>query len=231
MKKFVVMLALAPAFLAVLSKPAEAADECRGLMTCIPVAGPWVVIPPSGSPPAASWRLRCPEGVVGGLDARLSERAVRVEFSGLIGSPVNPGITTANAAVFAGIYAGVARRPTSFKPYIGCIPGGGGQRTPTAYTAAKPVRPGRPITMRVRTLRLSSNSLARGTLSCREDERLLRAAHAVGIGTRGPPTIAQLAAVRVVRSTSGGRVLVSATRGVLAAGITAVVQVRAECAR
>ena len=40
------LLAAAAAALAVLVAPsAQAADECRGLPVCIPVAGPWVVIP------------------------------------------------------------------------------------------------------------------------------------------------------------------------------------------
>ena len=83
----------------VLAAPsARAADECRGLPVCIPVAGPWVVIPPGDADarfPQRSWRMKCPEGsIVGGVDARLTHRAVDMSFSGLLGSPVNPGITT-----------------------------------------------------------------------------------------------------------------------------------------
>ena len=94
-----VVLATAAA-LAVLAAPsAQAADECRGLSVCIPVAGPWVVIPATTSPddryPQRSWRMKCPEGsIVAGVDARLTNRAVDMSFSGLLGSPVNPGITT-----------------------------------------------------------------------------------------------------------------------------------------
>ena len=76
------------------------------------------------------------EGVVGGVDARASEVAVAVEFPGRIGSPVNPGITTTRSLVFKGTYAGRVSRTTSYRPFIGCIPGGGGgPRTPTASRA------------------------------------------------------------------------------------------------
>jgi hypothetical protein len=69
-------VALAAAGLVADVAPAAAADECKGLQVCIPVAGPWVVIPPAAGAARASWRLVCPEGVVGGVDALASERAV-----------------------------------------------------------------------------------------------------------------------------------------------------------
>ena len=229
-----VALALAVALVA--GVPAgQAADECKGLMVCIPVAGPWVKIPApaEGAAATATWRLVCPEGVVGGVDARASEVAVAVEFPGRIGSPVNPGITTTRSLVFKGTYAGKVGRSTSYRPFIGCIPGGGGgPRTPTALSRASEVKPGEPITVRVATLRVRPGQLARTTLRCRPGERLLRSRHSVGLYTAGVPTRAQLAAIRVVRATRAGRVLVSATRRAgLAAGVRAVVQIQAECAR
>ncbi len=70
---------------------------CEGLTICSPVAGPWVVVP-APVPPArvgtAVWLLGCPDGFVGGLDARVANPWVQVRFPGLMGSPVNPGITT-----------------------------------------------------------------------------------------------------------------------------------------
>lgn len=212
----------------------QAADECKGLMVCIPVAGPWVKIPAPGEAAVATatWRLVCPEGVVGGVDARASEVAVAVEFPGRLGSPVNPGITTTRSLVFKGTYAGKLDRSTSYRPFVGCIPGGGGgTRTPTALTRASEVKPGEPITVRLATLRVRPGQLARATLRCRSGERLLSSRHSVGLYTAGVPTRAQLAAIRVVRATRAGRVLVSATRRPgLAPGVRAVVQVQAECA-
>jgi hypothetical protein len=225
---------LAVAAALVVSVPAgHAADECNGLLVCIPVAGPWVAIPPpSGASAIARWRLVCPEGVVGGVDARASEAAVAVEFPGRIGSPVNPGITTTRSLLFRGTYAGRTRKATSYRPFIGCIPGGGGgPRTPTAHSATGAVKPGEPITTRVKTLRVVAGTLARTTLSCRRGERLLHGGHSVGLYTNGVPSPAQLAAVRVVRVVRGGQILVSAARRGLAARVRAEVQVHAECAR
>jgi hypothetical protein len=227
------VMALALAAGLVVGVPAgQAADECAGLMVCIPVAGPWVKIPtpPEGTSATATWRLVCPEGIVGGVDARASEVAVAVEFPGRLGSPVNPGITTTRSLVFKGTYAGRVSRPTSYKPFIGCIPGGGGgQRTPTALPVE--VKPGEPITIRVATLRVEAGKLARATLRCLPGERLLRGRHSVGFFTPGVPSPEQLAAVRVVRVTQTDRILVSATRRGLPARLRVQVQVQAECAK
>jgi hypothetical protein len=226
-----VTVAAAAAALTISVTSSRAADECDGLLVCIPVAGPWVVIPPSGAASStAAWRLVCPEGVVGGVDARVSEKTVAVEFPGRIGSPVNPGITTTRSLVFSGTYAGRAHKATSYRPFIGCIPGGGGgRRTPVAASAA--IKPGEPITTRVATLRVAPGKLARATLACRRGERLLRVSHSVGLFTSGVPSAPQLAAVRVVRVVRDGQILVSATRRGLIAGVRAEVQVHAECAR
>jgi hypothetical protein len=222
------------AALGVHAASSQAADECNSLPICIPVAGPWVVIPPPhGGFATATWRLACPQGTVGGVDARASDPAVAVEFPGLLGSPVNPGITTRGSLLFKGTYAGHAHKATSYEPFIGCIPGGGGGgRTPVAFTPPpRAVKPGMPITVRVTTLRVAEGTLARATLACRPGERLLTATHSVGLYTDGVPTAAQLAAVHVVRVRKGPKILVSATRRGLPVGVRAEVQVQAECAR
>jgi hypothetical protein len=221
------------AVLAVNVAAGQAADECKGLQVCIPVAGPWVVIPaPAGASATANWQLVCPRGVVGGVDARASEATVAVEFPGRIGSPVNPGITTTGSLLFKGTYAGRARKATSYRPFIGCIPGGGGgPRTPMAFSrVSADVKPGNPITLRVETLDLVPGRLARKTFACRTGERLLRSTHSVGIYTLAVPTAAQLRSVRVVRVRRGGKILVSATRRALDPQVRAAVQVQMECA-
>ena len=101
-------LTVASAALAV-AAPAGGANECDGLMVCIPVAGPWVVVPSSSRAQRerVEFQLTCPRGyVVGGTDARLSLRAIDVGFIGMNGSPVNPGITTSRSAIFLGTYVG-----------------------------------------------------------------------------------------------------------------------------
>jgi hypothetical protein len=231
-----VLLAVAGA--AALAAPAgKAADECNGLMACISVPGPWVAIPaPASSQPYPStrWQLRCPEGIVAGLDARLSDRAIDMEFSGLLGSPVNPGITTTNAVVFTGTYTGRRRSPTSYRPYIGCIRGGGGSRTPTRYVptatrSSDAFRPGKPTILRVRNVRLAPGALARTEHRCRTGERLVRVTHAVGLFTRQPPSAAQLASIRVTRAVRAGRILVAASRQGIPRGTNVVLQIQALC--
>jgi hypothetical protein len=212
--------------------PSQAAGECKGLKVCIPVAGPWVAIPaPGGIERTTSWKLVCPKGIVGGVDARASEQAVAVEFPGRLGSPVNPGITTTSSLLFRGTYAGSTPRVTSYMPFIGCIPtSGGGQRTRTSFQRTSAVKPGDPITLRVASLELLPGRLVRATLGCKPGERLLGSSHSVGLYTVAVPPRAQLAAVHVIRVRRGQKILVSATRRGLSNGIRAVVQVQAECA-
>ncbi len=228
--RLALVVAAAAAVLAVAATPGRGADECRGLMACIPVAGPWVVVPATaGGISTAQWQLECPRGVVAGLDARVTELALGVSFSGRLGSPVNPGITTTTAVVFTGTYAGARPKATSFRPFIGCIQGGG-QRTPTGV-AATPLRPAELVTTRVKTLRVRVGELARTTHGCRPNERLLRAGHAVGLYSGGVPPPSRLSAVRVVQVVRDGRILVSATRRGLDPQVRVEVQIHAECTR
>ena len=88
-------------------------------MVCVPVAGPWVVVPASTGENRArvEYQLTCPRGhVVGGLDARLSVRGIDVSFLGRLGSPVNPGITTSRSAVFLGHLRRAIRSRTDLPP-------------------------------------------------------------------------------------------------------------------
>jgi hypothetical protein len=229
------LTAAAVAALAALSigAPASlAANECAGLMVCIPVAGPWVHVPsPGGTPSSAHWQLTCPQGVVGGVDALASERAVAVDFVGRRGSPVNPGITTSNSLWFRGLYAGPPSHPTSFQPFIGCMPApGGGGRTRTAL----PVKPGDAIVVRTKTLDLPAGPPRRAAIACRSDERMLSASHAVGIFTKDPPTPQQFASIKVAQARDGRLAVIQASRAHLAGGIAdgvrEAVQLQAMCA-
>jgi hypothetical protein len=161
----------------------------------------------------------------------VSDRAVAVKFPGLLGSPVNPGITTTNSVVFSASYAGRGAKVTTFRPFIGCIPAAGGRRTPTSAWATRELQPGEPITTRVKTLRVEFGRLARTTHGCPRGERLLRAAEAVGLYTSAMPAPAALAAVQVVQTVVDQQILVSATRHGLPASVRVEVQVHAECAR
>jgi hypothetical protein len=212
--------------------PAGGANECDGLMVCIPVAGPWVVVPASDGVPRerVEFQLTCPRGyIVGGTDARLSLRAIDVGFIGTTGSPVNPGITTSRSAVFLGTYVG---RPSSvaptFKPFIGCMPAsGGGSRVPTSVSQ---LRPGRPVTRRVKTVRVRPGTTTVAQ-RCSSGERLVGATHAFGFTTRTPPGASLVAGVSGRQRMSGESVVVRVSGDAELAGVRAVVQVQALCAR
>jgi len=223
-------LAVAAASLAVVA-PAGGANECDGLMVCVPVAGPWVVVPASTSVPRArvEFQMTCPpRHVVGGLDARLSVRGIDVSFLGMLGSPVNPGITTSRSVVFVATYVGNSDRAATFRPFIGCMPAaGGGTRVPTSVGA---FRPGRPVTRRVKTVRVRPGS-ATVAQRCISGERLVGGSHAFAFATRTPPGASLVAGVSGSQELSGSSVVVRVRADAELAGVRAFVQVHAVCAR
>jgi hypothetical protein len=207
---------------------------CEGLAICVPIAGPWVVVPG----PAANrrvgagvWQLSCPDGVVGGLDVRTSKPWIEVSFPGRIGSPVNPGVTTGHEVVFTALSVGPRGRPASFIPFIGCIPSQGGPRQPSGLAAPAQAKPGEAIERRIRVLEVRPGQPARAGLACGREEQLISVQTTIGLYTAVAPTVAQMASVRVKRSIRRGRVFVSAVRRRLAAGVAAQVQIHALCAR
>lgn len=223
-------LLLVVASLAVAS-PAGGANECDGLMVCVPVAGPWVLVPTSGSVPrpVVEYQLTCPRGhVVGGLDARLSDRAIDVSFIGTLGSPVNPGISTSRSAVFVATYVGASARAPTFRPFIGCMPGaGGGARIPTSATA---FTPGRPTTRRVKTVRVKPGETT-VTQRCAARERLVGASHAFGFATRTPPSASLVESVSARQVVRGREVVVNVRADSELGDVSALVQVHAVCTR
>jgi hypothetical protein len=233
-KMLVLGLALVAGLLAGGAERAGAAtNECRGLMICVPVAGPWVLVPTASAVPRqrVEYQMTCPRGyIVGGLDAELSDRMIDVGFVAMLGSPVNPGISTARSVVLLGMYVGSGARAASFRPHIGCIPasGGGGVRIRTSATAI--FRPGEPTVRRVRTADLAPGR-RQVSLACRRGERLVSGTHAVGFYTSAPPSPAQAATVHASRTIRNGQVVVSVRAGAALEGERAVVQVTALCAR
>jgi hypothetical protein len=195
---------------------ASAANECKGLQTCLPVAGPWVAIPAParGGAPTVVWEMRCPlRGyIVAGIDARVSDRAIDVSIRGENGAPVSPGVTTGREVVFTAIYTGAAPRPTSFKPFIGCIPtSGGGGRGETGLRRAAAYTPVKALDRRVVRKRLVSGASVRVVGGCPAGTRLLGASHAYAFRTDAEPGLTLLRAVTVRRIVSGRRVVAVAT--------------------
>ena len=228
--KALVVLAVFAAAL-VVALPAGAANECAGLRVCVPVAGPWVVVPASTSAPRerVEYQVNCPRGhVVGGLDARLSVRAIDVSFLATLGSPVNPGISTSTSAIFLGTYAGQSDAAPTFRPFIGCIPAaGGGTRIPTSVSAFPA---GRPITRRVKTVRVRPGTTT-VVQRCASGERLVSGSHAFAFSMRTPPNASLVRSVSGVQELRGESVAVRVQGDAELAGVRALVQVHALCTR
>jgi hypothetical protein len=200
-------------------------------MVCVPVAGPWVVVPGATGVPRerVEFQLTCPQGyIVGGTDARLSVRGIDVGFIGTLGSPVNPGITTSRSAVFLGTYVGRSAAAPTFKPFIGCMPqSGGGSRVPTSVYQ---IRPGRPVTRRVKTVRVQPGTTM-VSQRCSSGERLVGGSHAFGFSTLSPPSASLVAGVSGSQRITAERVVVRVSGDAELAGVRAVVQVHALCVR
>lgn len=189
------------------AQPAGAADECRGLPVCLPVEGPWVVVPAGQD---AQWQLRCPRRgyIVAGTDARVADPATDVSFRAETGSPVAPGVATRSSALFTAVSTRARPGPTTFRPFIGCVPvQGGGSRSQTVHTA---VRPTEPVDRRVTTVRLVPGVERLVVARCAPGGRLLDAAHAAGFRTSEEPDDALLGLVGLRRAVRGSSVIVRA---------------------
>jgi hypothetical protein len=225
-KRALVVAALVLSAFAARVDMASATSECRGFMVCVPVAGPWVVVPVSQriQRPQVQYQLTCPKGfIVGGVDAELSDRAIDVWFFGAAGSPVAPGRTTSRTIVFVATYVGSGSRAATFRPHAGCIPGsGGGSRTPTAFSPVFP--PGKATIRRVKTVRVHGRRSV--AVRCRSDERLVAAYSARGFATARPPAASLVSSLSSKVKLSGGRISASVSGG----GGRGLVQVEAVCA-
>jgi hypothetical protein len=226
-RRLLVLGAVAAVAALAASGAAGATHECDGLQVCVPVQGPWVLAP---GPAETHWQLACPKGyLVGGLDAELSSRRLDLAFRATLGSPVNPGISTSTAAVFLGRLVAGRDPAASFRPHIGCIPGGGGgQRVPTVHHRV--YRPGRPTILRSSALRVRAGETRRVTRACHAGERLVTSTDATGFYTKQPPSRRIARAVHIAGKTAGGRVTVTIRGGSAIRGVRAVVQLDLLCA-
>jgi hypothetical protein len=210
--------------------PAGAAThECRALPVCVPVAGPWVIVPSRQSVPRpqVQFQLSCPKGyIVGGTDAELSTGAIDVEFFATLGAPINPGVSTASDVVFVGTYVGTKKVLPSFRPHLGCMPAsGGGSRTPTAVI----VPPGKPIVRRVKNVLLHPGRQT-ASVSCAASERLVDVQSAVAFDAQLPPQELLPNDITVERKVKGDRVSARLTTIMIPPGARGIVQLMAVCA-
>lgn len=223
-----VVLVAGVALAGIVAGPAAGADECAGLPVCLPVAGPWVVVPAGG----VEYELGCPLPgyVVAGTDARVATSDVDVSFRAELGSPVGPGVTTRRSIVFRATRARAGA--TSFRPFIGCVPtnGGGGRALTGVAARGAAVPPSQPVRSVVVSRRVRGGALT-VRVACPSGSRLVGSTHAVAFRREAPPSVALIGGVRVRRTVVDGVVVARATATVDAAGARAEVQVRALCAR
>jgi hypothetical protein len=233
-KRFLGLVTVACAAVAVGATPAGATNECRGLMVCVRVVGPWVVVPSRGAAPRprVEFQLSCPRRyLVGGLDAELSNPAIDVSFTGKLGSPVAPGITTSRKAVFVATFVGSSRRAVTFRPHLGCVPANGaGGGIPTYAASAAAVPPGQPTVRRVRTLRVVPGRTWFVAAGCASAERFVGGSHAVGFYTARAPSARLVAAVATRQSLARDHVTVQVRGGLALGRVRAIVQASAICA-
>ena len=235
MRRLAFLLALGALAAAAGSAPGRAADnrECRGLQVCIPVAGPWVAVPMPAARARLShveYLLRCRKGsVVGGTDALVTDPFLDVSFLATIGSPVSPGVSTHESALFGGTYVGAVKRPSSFQPFLGCVPvqGGGGRST----SALPALRPGQPLLRRAREVVVPPARTLTAAQGCGRGERLVGSGSAVAFATQEAPNVEWLGGVRTSLREVDGRVVVTASRGFsVPPDVPVRVQIQALCA-
>ena len=226
MRPFLAALVGGLAVAAAFAPTGGATNECRGIMACIRVPGPWVLVPPNGR---VQYLLSCPGGrsVVGGLDAQATSRAVRVGFEGRLGAPVGPGVTTTRYALFRAV--STAKRPQAFQPLLGCVPlqGGGGRST----VSARVTPAGPSLEYRSRIVIIGPGQVKFAKVACKSGEKLVGSWHAIAFRVKRPPQLGSGSLVDVTHRSVGKQVVAtaSATDG-LSIDVHAVVQVGAECA-
>jgi hypothetical protein len=219
-------LVLAVAAAAALAPAGSATNECRGIQSCIRVPGPWVVVPARGQ---AQYLLSCPGGrsVVGGLDAQVTSRDVRIEFLGRLGAPVQPGVTTTRYALFRAV--SVSPKAQAFQPLLGCVPvqGGGGRSTVSAYVSP----PGQSLEYRATIAVVGPGTVRFARASCRGAEKLVGSWNALAFRTKKPPALANAARVQSTRVVVKKKVVVTAEASDgLSIDAHAVVQAGVVCA-
>ncbi len=226
MKAALCAFVLALAAAAALAPAGSATNECKGIQSCIPVKGPWVVVPAHGN---VQFLLSCPQGksVVGGLDAQATSREVRVGFDARLGSPVSPGVSTTRYAVFTAV--STSKKAQAFQPLLGCVPtqGGGGRSTVSA--AVTP--PGPSLEYRANIAVVGPGTVRFARASCLPSEKLVGSWHALAFRTKSPPSLDNAARVQMTPVVVKKKLVVTAAASDgLSIDAHAVVQAGVECA-
>ena len=216
------------------ARPASAS----GLKVCIPVEGPWVVIPPvrtavldaraGGSSARAAWSAASTR-------SRARQR-LRWSFPGLHRQPRQPRHHDGDARSSSGAPtpggARTGRRATSRSSAASRAAAAARARRWRSRARAPSSRASR-SRRASRTLVVELGRLARATLACKPGERLLGGTHSIGLYLMAEPTREATGEPCAWSSSQArpNRLLVSATRRGLDPHLRAEVQVLAECAR
>ena len=127
--------------------------SAAGSQVCLPVSGPWVVIPARTGAAAGARRVRAALPAAGvhrrraqtpGWPTRTSTSSSAARRAARSG----PGVTTSRAVALRRRLRGRAARADDFRPFIGCVPtsGGGGRAlTGASGSAVAARRCGRPV--------------------------------------------------------------------------------------
>ena len=219
-------LVLALAAAAAFAPAGSATNECKGIQSCIRVAGPWVVVPAHGN---VQFLLSCPQGrsIVGGLDAQATSRDVRVGFDARLGAPVSPGVSTTRYAVFTAV--STSKRIQAFQPRLGCVPtqGGGGRSTVSAFVTP----PGPSLEYRANVAIVGPGTVRFARASCLPSEKLVGSWHALAFRTKKPPDLANAPRVQMTPVVEKKKLVVTAEASDgLSIDAHAVVQAGVECA-
>ena len=204
---------------------AGAQNECNGVPTCVPVEGPWVVVPANGE---VIFALSCPQGkgIVAGTDALASSLDIHATFDGNLGAPIAFGRTTTTGVLFRAVSG--RHHAGSFKPFIGCIPAPASVRN---TIAAKPSPTGPPLQLESRVVKLNPGYQKVFTIGCPPGEALVDSWSTPAFDSINEPDPGLASAIVVKTTISGAkaRLAISASEA-LPAGSHPEVQIGVRCA-
>jgi len=209
--------------------PKSKTQECHLVAWCYGSAGPWVVVPATGT---ATYLFRCParsatrgQFLLGGTDSLASSKSVRVWYDGELGAPIGQQGLGAGLLFHAVTIDG---KRGSFQPLLGCISlAQAVKRSTVSARAASPPRSAPPVNPRATDLILAPGDDRTTSTSCHRGETLVGKWIAVSFGTDGPPVLPAPDAIEiatrgvgravqaVIRTTSSVRYLIRIQVGAL----------------
>lgn len=193
--------------------PTSPTKECENLSWCYGIRGLWVVVPADSE---ATYLFSCPtrslvkgKYLLGGTDAQVSSKDVRVWYDGHLGAPIGSELPGAGLLFHAVTRSGKAG---SFRPILGCISlkQASGRSTlsarrtggsPSASHSAPPAPNPRAV-----RLELEPGWDRTVSVSCLKSETLVGSWGAAAFGTSEPPVLPRANAITITRHEVGNTV-------------------------